>query len=47
MIFYFQDKVISFTLTNILSFDEKMILAKKEDVNISTSKKVTIVNQFH
>ena len=35
----FQNKVVYFTLTNILSFDEKMIEAKKEDMKIKTYEK--------
>ena len=39
MMLNFQDKSISFTLTNTLSFDLKIIEAKKEDVKIKTSEK--------
>ena len=35
----FQNKFILFTLTNILSFDEKIFEAKKEDVKIKIYKK--------
>ena len=35
----FQNKVINFTLTIFLSFDVKMIEAKKEDVKMKTSEK--------
>ena len=34
-----KNKVICFTLTNILSFDEKIVEAKKEDVKIRPSEK--------
>ena len=37
--FHFQNNVINFTLTNILSCDEKMNKANKEDVKIKTYEK--------
>ena len=36
---HFQNNVISFTLTNILSFDENMNESDKYDVKIKTSEK--------
>ena len=46
MMLHFQNKGIIFTLTNMLSFDENITEAKKEDVKIKTSENVTIKNQF-
>ena len=39
MMLHFQSKIIRFTLTKTLSFDKKLIEAKKEDVKIKTGKK--------
>ena len=39
MLLNFQNKVISFTLTNMLYFYVKIIEAKKEDVKVKTLKK--------
>ena len=36
---HLQKKAILFTLTNIFSFDKKIIEAKKEDLKIRTSEK--------
>ena len=36
---HFQNKVIHFTLTNMFSFDVKIIESKKEDVKIKPSEK--------
>ena len=39
MMLHFQIKVIRFTLTNILSFDEQIIEAKKGYLKLNTSQK--------
>ena len=39
MLFHFKNKLNHFTLTNILSFDVKIIETKKEDTKIMTLKK--------
>ena len=46
MLLYYQNKVICFTLTNILPFDGTFIESKKEDVKLRRLKNVSIVNQF-
>ena len=47
MMLHFQNNVIFLILTNMLSFDEKLIEAKKEDVKIRHPKNETIANKFH